>query len=193
MGLENLNEHEQEVLQQLMEKVEGKETALNGAPEEKRKWGKPGPVNPATVQRLLPADKWVDKQISAMEAVGREHYLLGCLNPRKDPIKEGASDEAQKAYETKMKDAKVLKSRQDKLKKRTIDDWTFGVEQLGADKLVDGVVKRRYKVERFVGKWHGLLNTHLATIDALPKATREQREKRMLDNKRGLEDLKGKA
>jgi len=193
MGLENLTPEEAQELARLMDKVEGTSNPEDDAREQKREWGKPPKPNPATVQRLLPPTEWVEKQLSTLSAVGRENYLRGCRFPRKDPIKEGASDAAQKKYEAKMKDPKILKLRQQKLKKRTIEDWISMVEELGADKLVDGVVKRRHKIERFVGNWHRLLTEHLKTIDDMPTTTREQREAKMIANKRGLEELKGKA
>ncbi|GAG83273.1 unnamed protein product, partial [marine sediment metagenome] len=111
--------------------------------------------------------------------------------PKKDPIKAGIA--AQPKYEAKMKDPKVLARRKTQLQKTNIDEWVAMAETLGADKLVDGVVKRRYKVERFVAKFQPLLKAHLAKIDAMPDVTSADREAKMLENKRGLEKLKGQA
>ena len=190
MGMEKLTPEEKVELDRLMNKVEAfpQKGGLGPQPES-RDWGEAPKPNPSTVQRVLPAEAWVDKQIKTLELVGRENYLTGIRNPRKDPIKAGIA--AQPKYEQKMKDPEVLARRAAGLKKTNMDEWTAMSEARGADNLVSGVTDRRYKVERFVGKWQPILANHLAEIDKLPDVTDADRENRMLENKRGLQKLKG--
>lgn len=191
--INNLNDAEKAELERLINKVENGSTNPTPAVNESddRKFGEAPTPNPATVKRLLDPADWVKKQVDTLTAVGRENYLTGIKSPRKDPIKAGIA--AQAKYEAKMKDEKVLKNRVTGLKNTNMDEWTAMCESLGADKLVDGVVKRKYKIERFVGKWTPLLKAHLDKIDAMPDVTDSDREKKMIENVKGLKALKGKA
>lgn len=191
--IDNLEEKEKEELERLMDKMENGNPNPGSAPAEptEREFGECPAPNPATITRVLDPKDWVDKQIDTMVAVGRDNYLRGVRHPKKDPIKAGIA--AQPKYEAKMKDPKVLARRKSQLEKTNIDEWTAMAETLGADKIVDGVVKRRHKVERFVAKFQPMLKSHLATIDALADVTDADRETKMLENVRGLKKLKGKA
>lgn len=180
-------------MERLINKMNGEETPPQPQEpaEDPRAFGEAPAPNPAVVTRILDPKDWVDKQIDTMTAVGRANYLRGIKHPKKDPIKAGIA--AQPKYEAKMKDPKVLKRREEQLRKTNMDEWVLMAETLGADKIVDGVVKRRFKIERWVGKFQPLLKGHLAKIDALPDVTEADREAKMLENKRGLQALKGKA
>jgi len=155
-----------------------------------REWGAAPQPNPAVVSRVLDPATWVKKQIDTMTSVGRDHYLTGVKNPRKNPITAGIA--AQGKYEAKMKDAAVLARRKTGLEKTNIDEWVQMAETRGADNLVSGVVQRQYKIERAVGKLQPMLKAHLATIDAMADVTSSDREAKMIANKRGLEAMKGK-
>ena len=165
-------------------------TARGYAPEVKdRKFGEAPPPNPATVTRLIPAQEWVDKQIGNLQAVGETNYRLGITRPKKDPIAAGIA--AQGAYENAMRDPKVLARREAGLRKTNMEEWVAMAERVGASRLVQGVTERRYKVERFLQGYVPKLLGHLARIDALPNVTDADRERRMLENLKGLRGLKG--
>ncbi len=144
----------------------------------------------ATISRLIDAGSWVEKQLRGISSVGRENYIAGVRHPKADPIAEGIK--AQGRYETKMKDPAVLKRREDQLRKTNINEWVTIAETLGADTLVDGVVKRRPKVERKIAALRAALGTHLAKIDAMASDTDAQREAKVIANLKGLRELKGK-
>jgi len=57
-------------------------------------------------------------------------------------------------------------------------------------RLVEGVVKREAKVDRFVKAWQPILLDHVAKIDIMPAITDADMEARMLENLRGLKALK---
>lgn len=193
MGLEDLTPEERIEAERLLNKMEGRSEGRSYLPEQpgERKWGDAPKPNPSSVQRILPPDQWVNKQISTLEQVGEANYITGIQNPRKDPIKAGIA--AQGKYEAKMKDPEVLKRRAEKLGRTNMDEWTAMAEKRGARNLVSGVTDRRYKVERFVGKYHGLLKSHLDKVDAMPDVSDTDREKKVIENLRGLKALKGKA
>jgi hypothetical protein len=157
--------------------------------ESKRKWGEAPPPNPVTIQRLPTAAQWVDKQLGNLQAVGEANYRVGITTPKKDPIQAGIA--AQGAYEAKMRDPAVLKRRESGLRKTNSDEWVSMAENVGAARLVEGVVQRRYKVERAVGSLVGKLASHLQKIDAMPNVTDADRERRMVENLRGLKAMKG--
>lgn len=190
--LSNLTPEEQEKMYVLMAKMEGNPNPAPPGPDvnEGREWGAAPAPNPAVVSRILDPATWVKKQIDTMTSVGRDHYLTGVRNPRKNPITAGIA--AQPKYEAKMKDAAVLARRKTGLEKTNMDEWVQMAETRGADNLVSGVTSRQYKIERAVGKLQPMLKAHLATIDAMNDVTSSDREAKMIANKRGLEAMKGK-
>ena len=154
-------------------------------------WGECPPPNPATVTRLIPAAEWEAKQIGNLQAVGETNYRAGITRPKKDPIAAGIA--AQGAYESAMRDPNVLARRVSGLKRTNMEEWASMSERLGAARLVTGVVERRYKVQRFLTGYVPKLLTHLSRIDALPNVTDADRERRMVENLKGLRALKGAA
>jgi len=195
MDINNLSAEEQAVLQLLLNKANGggEATAPGHLPPQpaERKWGDAPVPNPPTVTRVLDPQAWVDKQIGNLEAVGEANYRVGITMPKKDPIKAGIA--AQPLYEKQMRDPAVLKRRQAALEKTNMEEWAAMAESVGAENLVRGVTARRHKVERFVGAYNPLLKQHLAKIDAMPAVTDADMERRMIENRRGLKALKGKA
>jgi len=145
----------------------------------------------ATVTRVLSPDEWKKRQIDTLKAVGRTNYVAGIKSPAKDPIAAGIATEDK--YAAEVRKAIDAGRRKAALSKVTMADWYKYASELGADKLVDGVVKREPKVTAFITAWQPQLTSHLAKIDALGEATDGERETRMLENLRGLKALKGKA
>jgi len=160
-------------------------------PVENRGWGEAPPPNPATVTRLIPATEWVSKQIGNLQAVGETNYRAGITRPKKDPIVAGIAGQA--AYEASMRDPATLKRREAGLRRTNMEEWASMSERLGASRLVEGVTQRQYKVERFVGSFQPRLQALLQRIDALPSVTDADRERKMVENLRGLRALKGTA
>lgn len=156
-----------------------------------RPWGVAPPPNPPTITRITSPANWVEKQISTLSAVGEQNYRLGITQPKKDPIKAGIASQAK--YAAQMAKPEVIARRAEGLGKTNMDEWASMSERIGAGRLVQGVTERRYKVERFVGRFQPLLASHVARLDAMPDVTDSDRERRMVENVRGLKALKGKA
>ena len=183
--------------EQLIERIRAEERGPGerGYPvphdESKRPWGEAPPANPPTVTRLVNAADWVEKQLRNIQAVGEVNYREGITRPRKDPIAAGIA--AQGAYEAKMRDPAVLKRREQRLRQTNMEEWAAMSERIGASRLVAGVVERKFKIERAVGALHGKLSAHLQRIDAMPNVTDADRERRMVENLKGLRAMKGGA
>jgi hypothetical protein len=145
----------------------------------------------ASIKRVLSPTEWKDRQIANLKASGRASYLVGLKSPKADPIQRGIDTEEKYANNTK----KAIESGARKLAlgKTNMAEWYKYSAELGADKLVDGVVKREAKVTAFTTSYQPMLVDHLSKIDALAEDTDTDRENKMLENLRGLKALKGKA
>lgn len=145
----------------------------------------------ASVTRVLSPEAWKDRQINTLKSVGEANYKVGIAKPRKDPIAAGIA--AEEKYNNAMKKVLEEERRKAGLEKTSMGEWYKYSSELGAGRLVDGVVKREAKVTNFVRTFQPMLVEHLGKIDALADATDSDRETRMLENLRGLKALKGKA
>jgi len=145
----------------------------------------------ASVKRVISPDEWKKRQLDTLRAVGRTNYLAGIASPKADPIARGIATEGK--FAAAMRKAIEEERRKAGLEKVTMADWYKYAHDIGADKLVDGVVKREAKVAKFISAFQPLLVEHLSRIDALPEETDADRETRMLENLRGLKALKGRA
>lgn len=145
----------------------------------------------ATVKRIISPEDWKNRQITNIKAVGRSSYLVGIRNPKADPIKEGI--DAEEKYASEVRKAIEAQSRKHALEKTDMGEWYKYAAEIGADKLVDGVVKREAKVDDFVKTFQPMLGSLLGRVDALADVTDSDRENKMLENLRGLKALKGKA
>ena len=145
----------------------------------------------ATVTRVMSPDAWKKRQIDTLKAVGEANYKVGIAKPRKDPIEAGIA--AEEKYAANTKKAIDEGSRAAALRKTNMAEWYKYTSDIGAGRLVEGVVKREAKVDRFVKTFQPMLVNHLSAIDALPDVSDSDREQRMLENLRGLKALKGQA
>ncbi len=191
MDLDRLSPEERDLLDRLVAKANGGESRRGYLPEQPadRAFGEAPKPNPPTITRVIDPADWVEKQINTLQAVGEANYRAGITRPKKDPIKAGIA--AQGKYEAKMRDPAVLARRKTGLERTNMDEWAAMAEELGAANLVRGVVARRYKVERFVASYQPKLKAHLSRIDAMPDVTDADRERRMIENLKGLKALKG--
>jgi len=145
---------------------------------------------PVEIKRLLPPDEWLKRQLDNLKATGERNYKVGIAHPKKDPIKAGI--EAEGRFAEVMKKVIEEKRRKKGLEACVIDDWYVYSDTIGAPRVVEGVIKREAKVNRFITAWHPLLSAHVAELDKMPDVTDRDREEKMLANVRGLRALHGK-
>ena len=143
----------------------------------------------AQVTRILPPDEWKKRQINTIRAVGETNYRQGIARPKKDPIEAGIEAEAK--WAARIKEAIDQERRKKGLMATNMADWSRYAEEIGAPRVVEGVVKREPKIDRFVKGWQPMLVDHVAKIDAMPAVTDSDMEQKMLENLRGLKSLKG--
>jgi len=141
------------------------------------------------VTRILPPDEWRKRQVETLRAVGERNYSQGINRPKKDPIEAGIA--AEEKWAARIKEAIEKESRKKALAATNMSEWFNYAQNIGAGRLVEGVVKREAKVDRFVKAWQPLLLDHVSKIDAMPAVTDADMEQRMLENLRGLKALKG--
>jgi hypothetical protein len=141
------------------------------------------------VTRILPPDEWKKRQIETLKAVGQRNYEQGINRPKKDPIEAGIA--AEEKWAARIKEAIDEERRKKALMATNMQEWFNFAMNIGAGRLVEGVVKREVKVDRFVKAWQPILLDHVAKIDSLPAVTDADMETRMLENLRGLKALKG--
>lgn len=146
-----------------------------------------------TVQRVLSPEDWKEKQLSTLKAVGRKNYLIGIGSPKKSPIGAGKSDWAEEKFAAQMQLAIEKKTRQKAVGMSSDEEWFRYSKEIGADALVQAVVKREAKVVDFVQKWHPSLTAHLSKIDTMAVGTLEERIQKAAENIRGLAALHGKG
>jgi hypothetical protein len=141
------------------------------------------------VVRILPPDEWRKRQINTLKSVGQTNYTQGISMPKKDPIEAGI--DAEDLYAARIKNAVDKKLRAAGLQATNMQDWYKYASDIGAGKIVDGVVKREAKVANFVGKWVPLLSDHVSKLDAMKVTTDGEAEQKMVTNLRGLKALHG--
>jgi len=149
----------------------------------------PGMPTKATPKRVLSPTEWRERQINTLKAVGETNFKQGIASPRKDPI--AAAIAAEDKWANRIKTAIEKQSRKKALEATNMDEWYAYTANIGAARLVEGVVKREKEVADFVNTWQPLLQDHLTKIDAMPAVTDKDMEERMLANLRGLKSLKG--
>jgi len=143
---------------------------------------------PIRIQRVIPPEDWIKRQLGNLKAVGEANYKVGISVPRAGPVTK-AKAKAEKYYNA-LKKVIDEKRFEKGLAKSSDDEWYNYADALGAVRLVEGVVKREGEVRKFVQAWHPMLLDHLAKIDAMPDVTDKDREDRMLENLRGLKAMK---
>jgi len=146
---------------------------------------------PIVITRLPSPDDWREKQIGNLKAVGETNYRKKVGKPKKSPIAAGIAAEAK--FAEAMRKAIDEGRRAAGLKAVTDDEWLTYTTEIGAGRLVEGVVKREPKIKKFLDAWQPLLADHLSKIDPMPNVTLADRKAKMLANVDGLVALHGAA
>ena len=143
----------------------------------------------ARVMPLRPIDAIVEKQLGAVKAVGRKNYEAGIMTPRADPIE--AAIASKEKWWNNVSMAHDENRFENGLRGVTMAEWYAYSIDIGAPRYMEGVVKREAKINKFWRGWHPLLGTHVDTVRSLPDVTSDDRERRMIENRRGLMALHG--
>lgn len=146
---------------------------------------------PIVISRLPSPDDWREKQLGTLKAVGEGNYRKKIGKPKRSPIAAGIA--AEDKYAESMRKALDGKFRAMGLKAVTDDEWLMYATEIGAGRLVEGVVKREPKVKKFIDAFQPMLGNHLTKIDPMADVTLSDRKAKMLANVDGLVALHGAA
>jgi len=146
---------------------------------------------PIQISRLPSPEDWREKQLGTLKAVGEGNYRKKIAKPKKSPIAAGIA--AEDKYAEAMRKALDARARAAGLKAVTDDEWLTYATEIGAGRLVEGVVKREPKVKKFIDAFQPMLAEHLTKIDPMPNVTLSDRKAKMLANVDGLVALHGAA
>jgi len=147
------------------------------------------PVVRFTPQRLLPPDKWRERQIGNLKKVGKENYQTRLPLAKRDPI--AAAIDAEEKWFKQIEVAYDEKRRIVALQDTNAQEWLNYGLRIGADRLVEGVTLREAEVKGFVDRWHPILLDHLTKIDPMPTVRLDDRVAKAEANIRGLAALHG--
>lgn len=142
-----------------------------------------------TVQRLISPQDWQARQLNALKANGQANYTLGISKPKKDPIAAGIAAEGK--WANAMQQAIQNGTRSKKLQNVTAQEWETYARDIGAARLVDGVVRRQAKITSFLNAYVPELTNTLSSIDAMPTATASDRNQKMLAMVEALRAMRG--
>jgi len=143
-----------------------------------------------TPQRLLPPDKWRERQLENLRRIGKRNYETRVPLAKADPIAAGIA--AEEKWWAQLEVAKEQKRRIVGLQDTNAQEWLGYTLKIGADRLVDGVTLREPEVKGFIDRWHPLLSDHLTKIDPMSTVTLDERIEKAEANIRGLAALHGK-
>lgn len=146
---------------------------------------------PVAITRLISPDDWREKQLGTLRAVGEGNYRKAIAKPKRSPIAAGIA--AEDRFADAMRKAIQERRRERGLKASSDEEWLMYATEIGAARLVEGVVKREPKVKKFLDAWHPILSEHLSRIDPMSNVTLADRKAKMLANVDGLVALHGAA
>lgn len=131
-------------------------------------------------------DKWVKKMLDRSAQAG-DDWLQGVKNPSRDPVQ--AALKAAPKWEAKMQEAISSKKWSKKMAKVNAADIAAAAEKAGTSAYVNGIQNRSDKIMKAVQDLHPRVTALQAKINAMPDVTDADREKKMLENMRGMKQI----
>jgi len=148
--------------------------------------------NPITLgPRLPPADEWAALQVKGAED-NAQKWLDRTTKPKKNFKEEALRPTAVERYKESMRN--VIENDLHRGGMELVDESeTMAIiTAVGVEGYKKGVRARKAKIRRVVGDLREDRLALCAVIDALPVSTDEEREEKMLLNKRGLQAIGAK-
>ena len=153
--------------------------------------GKPAdltlPKNPVSVgSRVKNPEVWAAKQIANSLGAG-DNWLLGVLNPRRNPIQAGI--EAEGKYQDRLKQSMTEKRRVKGLQQVDVEAMYETIEEGGPTVYTSGIERRKKKITSKVARLQPLVLALAEELDKMPQDTDTQREAKMIAAKRGMQKI----
>jgi len=101
---------------------------------------------PITITRVLKPEDWREKQLGTLKAVGEKNYRKRIAMPKKSPIAAGIA--AEEKWAQAIKEAIERGARKIGLSATTDEEWLGYATDIGAGRLVEGVVKRQLLISK---------------------------------------------
>jgi len=170
MDLSKLSPEEQAKLQELLDKADPPD---------------PDPeVEKASIGPRLPETKdWVAYYLERAVAA-KDHWKYKTLHPTTDPIAAGATDDAEASFKNAMDEVTKTKARQSSLKKMKFEDFGASVELTDPTDYSKAIERKVHKMTAGIEAQHGLRLYAVTKLDAMPTATEDQRDKKLLAAKK---------
>lgn len=139
---------------------------------------------------VLPADRWSDKLLARVKNSAAD-WEAGVANPRRSPTA------AMKAANGKWK-ANVQRAVNEDRWSRAVSALTDdaikqAAARAGGQRFVDGVTTREAKIRTAIAKLQPKVAALSARVQSLPQDSDANREQRMIENLRGMRQLRGSA
>lgn len=147
--------------------------------------------NPRTLAPRVPLPAEMTEQMIKGSADASAKWKARVMKPRKDPIAEAKKAEAK--WENSVKAAIAAKRFAKGLDNVNEAAMIATIEATPEDAVAQGVARRRAKIQGKMEKLQPLLVANAEAIDAMPDATPEDRERKMVANLRNMREIKGKV
>jgi hypothetical protein len=142
--------------------------------------------NPIQLGPRLPTpETWAKEQIAGARAKG-DKWLTNTTHPRKNFKEEALSPDAQKRYKDSMQRVINEGLHAGGMQNVDVDETMKTIEAGGSSAYVSGVERREAKITRRVKELHADRLALCSHLDGMPTATDADREKKMIENRRGL-------
>jgi hypothetical protein len=135
--------------------------------------------------RLPSAEDWAEEQVSGAAAKA-DKWLTNTTRPKKNFKEEALKEDAKKRYKESMQRVIAEDRHAGGMALVDVDETIKTIEAGGSSAYSNGVSRRKAKILRRVKELHADRLALCNHLDGMPTATDADREKKMIENRRGL-------
>lgn len=135
---------------------------------------------------VTPPDKWAKKMLERSANAGQD-WLDGVKNPSRDPAQ--AAVKAAPKWKQKMQDAIASGKWEKKMAKVNGAEIAAAAERAGPSAYTQGIANRSEKITRVIADLQPRVSALQNKINSLPDVTDADREKKMIENMRGMKQI----
>jgi hypothetical protein len=135
--------------------------------------------------RLPSAEEWAAEQIQGA-ANKADKWLAKTTRPRKNFKEEALKPDARKRYKDSMQKVIAEDRHAGGMENVDVDETMDIIKAGGSSAYSEGVARREKKIARRVKELHADRLALCNHLDSMPTATDADREKKMVENRRGL-------
>jgi len=132
---------------------------------------------------IVSPEEWVEDWLTGVEAKARK-WKRKALRPSAPPITRGKSAAAEAKFKDKMSKVLEQQRRRKGLEKWTDEEWGERIAETMPEDYTRGARRKRYKMHKKIELQHELRGYAKQKLRAMPVATAEQRERKLIAAKR---------